>query len=91
MTLALVLGYGTYNVSVLFLTEQRRNIYGPGPTLAFANAPTCIALLRIEASAGKMESAMAWFKDAAAGVGLVVFLVSSFVLTSAAQAFFAAG
>ena len=39
----------------------------------------------------RLERAMAWFKDAAAGVGLVVFLVSSFVLTSAAQAFFAAG
>jgi hypothetical protein len=34
---------------------------------------------------------MAWLKDAAAGVGLVVILVSSFVLTSAAQAIFAAG
>jgi hypothetical protein len=34
---------------------------------------------------------MAWFKDAAAGVGLVVILVSSFVLTSAAGVFFAAG
>jgi hypothetical protein len=34
---------------------------------------------------------MAWVKDAAAGVGLVVILVSSFVLTSAAQAIFAAG
>ena len=30
---------------------------------------------------------MAWLKDAAAGVGLVVFLALSFVLTSAAQAF----
>jgi len=39
----------------------------------------------------RLERAMAWFKDAAAGVGLVVILVSSFVLTSAAQVFFAAG
>ena len=34
---------------------------------------------------------MAWLKDAAAGVGLVVLLVSSCVLTSAVQAIFAAG
>jgi len=31
---------------------------------------------------------MAWLKDAAAGAGLVVFLASTFFLTSAAQAFF---
>jgi len=30
---------------------------------------------------------MAWLKDAMAGVGLVVFLAASFVLTGAAQAF----
>jgi len=34
---------------------------------------------------------MVWLKDAAAGVGLMVILASSFVLTSAAQAIFAAG
>jgi hypothetical protein len=33
-----------------------------------------------------METAMVWFKDAAAGLGLVVFLALSFVLTSAAGA-----
>jgi hypothetical protein len=32
---------------------------------------------------------MAWFKDAAAGIGLLVFIASSFVLTSAAHAMFA--
>jgi hypothetical protein len=31
---------------------------------------------------------MIWLKDVAAGIGLVVFLASSFFLTSAAQAFF---
>lgn len=34
---------------------------------------------------------MAWFKDAAAGIGLVVFIASTFILTNAAQAFFVAG
>jgi hypothetical protein len=34
---------------------------------------------------------MAWLKDAAAGVRLVIILVSSFVLTTAAQAFFTVG
>jgi hypothetical protein len=34
---------------------------------------------------------MAWLKDAAAGVGLVVILVSSFFLTSAAQALLVGG
>jgi hypothetical protein len=29
---------------------------------------------------------MAWFKDAAAGLGLLTFIVTSFVLASAAQA-----
>jgi len=38
-----------------------------------------------------MEAAMAWLKDAAAGMGLVVILASSFVLTSAVQALLAAG
>ena len=30
-----------------------------------------------------------WFKDAVAGVGLVLFVMSSFVLTGAAQAYLA--
>jgi hypothetical protein len=38
-----------------------------------------------------MEAMMAWFKDAAAGVGLVVFFASSFLLTGTLQAIFAAG
>ncbi len=32
---------------------------------------------------------MAWLKDAAAGIGLVVFLASSFVLTNALPALIA--
>ncbi len=32
---------------------------------------------------------MAWLKDAAAGLGFVVFVASSFVLTSAAHALLA--
>jgi hypothetical protein len=36
-----------------------------------------------------MEADMVWFKDAAAGIGLVFFVASSFALTSAAQAIFA--
>ena len=35
------------------------------------------------------ENGMTWFKDAAAGVGLLLFVVSSFVLTGAAQALLA--
>jgi hypothetical protein len=31
-----------------------------------------------------------WFKDAVAGIGLVLFVASSFVLTGAVQAFLAA-
>jgi hypothetical protein len=34
-----------------------------------------------------MERAMAWLKDAAAGIGLIVFMASFFVLANAAQAF----
>jgi hypothetical protein len=36
------------------------------------------------------ETAMAWLKDAAAFLGLMAFLASSFVLTGAAQGLFAA-
>jgi len=32
---------------------------------------------------------MAWFRDAAAGIGLVIFVASSFFLTAAAQAILA--
>jgi hypothetical protein len=38
-----------------------------------------------------METMMAWFKDAAAGVGLVVFFTASFVLMGAAQTLLTAG
>jgi hypothetical protein len=34
---------------------------------------------------------MVWFKDAAAGVGLVVFFASSFFLMGTLQSFLAAG
>lgn len=34
---------------------------------------------------------MAWFKDALAGIGLVVFFASGLVLTGAAQALLSAG
>jgi hypothetical protein len=36
-----------------------------------------------------METEMAWFKDAMAGVGLVLFVASTFALTSAAHALIA--
>jgi hypothetical protein len=36
-----------------------------------------------------MEERAMWFKDAMAGVGLLLFVASSFVLTGAAQAFLA--
>jgi hypothetical protein len=38
-----------------------------------------------------MEAIMAWMKDAVAGVGLVVFFTSSFLLMSAAQSLLAVG
>jgi len=34
---------------------------------------------------------MTWLKDVAAGIGLIVFMVSSFVLVGAMQAAFLAG
>jgi len=36
-----------------------------------------------------MEASMAWFKDVAAGIGLALFVASTFVLTSAAHALIA--
>jgi hypothetical protein len=36
-----------------------------------------------------MEVTMAWFKDAMAGIGLVLFVASTFALTSAAHALIA--
>jgi len=38
-----------------------------------------------------MEAFMAWLKDAAAGVGLVVFFASSFLLAGALQSLLMAG
>jgi hypothetical protein len=38
-----------------------------------------------------MEDGMVWFKDIAAGVGLMLFLASFYVLTGAAQAAAALG
>jgi hypothetical protein len=38
-----------------------------------------------------MEAMMAWLKDALAGIGLVVFFASSFLLTGAMQSLFGAG
>lgn len=34
---------------------------------------------------------MAWFKDALAGLGLVLFFASGLILSGAAQSFFSAG
>jgi hypothetical protein len=38
-----------------------------------------------------METAMVWLKDAAAGIGLLLFLASSYVLTDAVQVIFSPG
>jgi hypothetical protein len=43
-----------------------------------------------EHTASEKEMAIMWFKDAAAGVSLVVFVASSFLLVPLAQGFFAA-
>jgi hypothetical protein len=38
-----------------------------------------------------MERLMAWFKDAVAGIGLIVFFASSFFLAGAVQTLLTAG
>jgi len=41
---------------------------------------------KLEQTSTKRETAIMWIKDAAAGAGLVIFMVSSFVLASSAHA-----
>jgi len=41
---------------------------------------------KLEQRHGKREAAIMWIKDAAAGAGLLIFMVSSFVLASGAHA-----
>ena len=41
---------------------------------------------KVEQNSTKRESVIMWAKDAAAGAGLILFMVSAFVLASGAQA-----
>jgi hypothetical protein len=41
---------------------------------------------KLEQTSNKRESVVMWIKDAAAGAGLIIFMVSSFVLASGAHA-----
>jgi hypothetical protein len=71
--------------------------YQPGP-LYWSNATRihgdlvtfCSCVLdgtKLEQNSTKREMAIMWIKDAAAGAGLILFMVSAFVLTSGAHVF----
>ena len=48
---------------------------------------SCISMrTKLEQTSKKREIAVMWIKDAAAGAGLIIFMVSSFVLASGAHA-----
>ena len=42
---------------------------------------------KLEQNSTKRETAIMWIKDAAAGAGLILFMVSAFVLASGAHVF----
>jgi len=71
--------------------------YQPGP-LYWSNATRvqgnlitfCSCVLygtKLEQNSTKREMAIMWIKDAAAGAGLILFMVSAFVLASGAHVF----
>jgi hypothetical protein len=48
---------------------------------------SCVSIgTKVEQNSTKREIVVMWLKDAAAGAGLVLFMVSSFVLASGAHA-----
>jgi hypothetical protein len=72
------------------MSYQRNSRYWIQATKAAGNSITfCSCVLdgtQVEQIPTKREMTVMWIKDAAAGAGLILFMVSAFVLASGAQA-----
>lgn len=73
------------------MSYQRDPIYWSNATRTQGNWITfCSCVLggtKLEQNSTKREIAIMWIKDAAAGAGLILFMMSAFVLTSGAHVF----
>ena len=70
---------------------QRHPLYWSNASRVQGNLITfCSCVLdgtKLEQNSTKRETAIMWIKDAAAGAGLILFMVSAFVFTSGAHVF----
>lgn len=73
------------------MSYQRDPIYWSNATRVQGDLITfCSCVLdgtKLEQISTKRETAIMWIKDAAAGAGLILFMVSAFVFTSGAHVF----
>ncbi len=73
------------------MSYQRDPIYWSNAARTQGNLITfCSCVLggtKLEQNSTKREIAIMWIKDAAAGAGLILFMMSAFVLTSGAHVF----
>jgi len=73
------------------MSYQRDPIYWSNATRVQGNLVTfCSCVLdgtKLEQNSTKRETVIMWIKDAAAGAGLILFMVSAFVFTSGAHVF----
>ena len=73
------------------MSYQRHPLYWSNASRVQGNLVTfCSCVLdgtKLEQNSTKRETAIMWIKDAAAGAGLILFLVSAFVLASGAHVF----
>lgn len=73
------------------MSYQRDPLYWSNAIRVQGNLITfCSCVLdgtKLEQTSTKRETAIMWIKDAAAGAGLILFMVSAFVLASGAHVF----
>ena len=73
------------------MSFQRNPLYWSNAAEVSGNSITfCSCVLdgtKVEQKSIRREIAIMWIKDAAAGAGLILFMVSAFVLTSGAHVF----
>jgi len=73
------------------MSYQRDPIYWSNATRVQGNTVTfCSCVLdgtKVEQTSSTRETAIMWIKDAAAGAGLILFMVSAFVFASGAHVF----
>jgi hypothetical protein len=72
------------------MSFQRHPLYWSHATKVSGNSVTfCSCVLdgtKVEQKSTKRETTIMWIKDAAAGAGLILFMVSAFVLAGGAHA-----